>query len=82
MAPVIGLPPRYHWRDGLEPPLTGEAWKVTNVPEQTVPDGSAAMVRLTGSRGLTVTVITFWEPAQAVPCVDGVTMYCTVPACV
>ena len=38
------------------PPLTGVAVNVTRVPEQTGPDGEAAMLTLAGNGELTVIV--------------------------
>ena len=34
VAPVISVPPFFHWYDGEDPPLVGVAVKVTDVPEQ------------------------------------------------
>ena len=56
MAPEIFVPPFFHWYAGDEPPLTGFAVNVTEVPAQTVPE-EAEMVRLTGRTGFTVMVI-------------------------
>ena len=37
----------------MVPPLVGVAVKVTDVPEQIAPEGTAAILTLAGSRGLT-----------------------------
>jgi len=44
---------------GVVPPLIGVAVKVTLVPAQIVPDGTAAMFTLAGKLGFTVIVIVF-----------------------
>ena len=41
----------------MVPPLTGVAVKVTEVPVQIAPAGTAAMLTLTGKSGLTVMVM-------------------------
>jgi hypothetical protein len=43
-----------HWYAGVVPPFTGVAVKVTEVPAQMAPAGTAAMPTLAGSRGLMV----------------------------
>ena len=54
---VPTLPPfTFHWNDGVVPPLTGVAVKVTDVLEQTGL-ADAAIVTLTGNIGFTVMVI-------------------------
>lgn len=58
VAPVPdGVAPTYHWYAGEDPPLTGVAVKVTFVPAQIVVAGDAAILRLAGRFGLTITVI-------------------------
>src|SRR5947208_2872192 len=48
--------PIFHWYDGLAPPLTGVAVKVTEVPAHIVV-ADAAMVTLTGVLAFTVAVV-------------------------
>ena len=48
-----------HWYDGVVPPLVGVAVYVTLVPEQTAPDGAAAMLTLTGNVAVTSIVRVF-----------------------
>lgn len=45
VAPLILDPFSFHWYLGV-PPLVGDAVKVTEVPEQIVPVGDAAMLTL------------------------------------
>ena len=47
MAPVILVPFTFHWYEGVVPPFTGDAVKVTLVPWQTGFD-DAAIELLTG----------------------------------
>ena len=54
MAPEISAPLFFHWYAGVVPPLNGEAVKVTEVPAQIDPEGTAAIVTFAGSKGLTV----------------------------
>jgi hypothetical protein len=51
------MPPFFHWYVGDDPPLVGVAVKVTEVPAQIAPEGTAAMLTLAGSGGFTVMVI-------------------------
>jgi uncharacterized protein YodC (DUF2158 family) len=53
------MPLTCHWYDGADPPLTGVAVKVTDVPAQIAPDGDAATLTLAGRSGLTVIVMVF-----------------------
>ena len=50
------LPFSVHWYEGVSPPFTGVAVYVMLVPAQTVPEGLAAMLTLTGRFGFTVNV--------------------------
>jgi hypothetical protein len=50
-------PLTFHWYDGVAPPFTGVAVKVTEVPAQTGSAGEAAIVTLTGTVGVTNIVI-------------------------
>ena len=59
VAPEMFEPFLRHWYAGVVPPFTGVAVKVTEVPEQTAPEGDAAMVTLAGRRLLTDIVIEF-----------------------
>ena len=43
----------------MVPPLVGVAVKVTEVPAQIAPEGTAAMLTLAGSVGFTIIVIVF-----------------------
>ena len=49
-------PLTFHWYDGVAPPFTGVAVKVTEVPEQIVCPGEAAIETLTGTVGVTCIV--------------------------
>ena len=53
VAPEILVPFNFHCQEGVVPPLTGVAVKVTEDPAQTGL-ADAAMETLTGSNGLTV----------------------------
>ena len=58
MAPLMFAPLTFHWKRGVDPPLTSEAVKLTEVPAQT---GFVEGVTdtLTGSRGFTFMVTVF-----------------------
>ena len=56
VAPLTFVPFLNHWKVGEVPPLTGVAVKVTLVPEHTVVAGTAVILTLAGSFGLTVIV--------------------------
>jgi hypothetical protein len=56
---VIGIPLFTHWNEGSDPPLTGEAEKVTLEPEHTG-FADAAMETATVNKGLT-TMLTVFE---------------------
>ena len=49
----------FHWYVGDDPPFVGVAVNVTDVPAHIAPGGFAVIETLTGSSGLTVTVIAF-----------------------
>ena len=58
VAPVIIVPLTFHWKRGVDPPLTGVAVKVTKVPAQTgFAEGVA--VTLTARSGFTFMVTVF-----------------------
>ena len=57
MAPPIFTPFFFHWYPGIDPPLVGVAVNVTDVPEQIVVPGAAAIVTDGTKTGLTVIVI-------------------------
>jgi hypothetical protein len=59
VAPEMLVPFFRHWYVGVVPPLAGVAVKVTEVPEQTAPDGDATIVTLAGRRLLMLIVIAF-----------------------
>ena len=59
----------FHWYDGVAPPLAGVAVKVTEVPAQIAPEGTSAILTLTGRNGLTTTAtseITLPDPSSTV----------------
>ena len=53
------MPFFFHWYAGVVPPFVGVAVKVTEVPAHIPPAGSAAMLTLAATTGLTVMVIEF-----------------------
>ena len=58
VAPDMLVPLTFHWYVGVEPPFTGVAVKVTELPVQTgFAEGLTEM--LTGSRGFTFMVTVF-----------------------
>ena len=58
VAPAAFVPLTFHWYVGVEPPFTGVAVKVTELPVQTgFAEGLTEM--LTGSRGFTFMVTVF-----------------------
>ena len=57
VAPGIAVVPLYHWKVGVAPPLTGVAVNVTGVPAQITPEGTAAILTLTGRIGFTAMLI-------------------------
>ena len=58
VAPVILIPPFFHWYNGDVPPFEGVAVNVTEVPAQTG-FAEAAIETFTGSIGFTVMVTVF-----------------------
>jgi 6,7-dimethyl-8-ribityllumazine synthase len=57
VAPGIFTPPRVHCQLGAAPPLVGVAVKVTLVPAQIAPAGTAAILTLGTAMGFTVIVM-------------------------
>jgi hypothetical protein len=57
VSPETSVPFIFHWYVGEAPPLVGVAVKVTLVPAQIAPDGTAAALTLAVTFGLTVIVI-------------------------
>ena len=56
----------FHWKDGVEPPLTGVAENVTRLPEQMVFPKSELIETAGTSTGLTVMVILLLEAVVGV----------------
>lgn len=59
VAPEMLVPFFRHWYVGIVPPFVGVAVKVTDVDEQTAPDGDATIFTLAGRRSLILIVIIF-----------------------